>query len=615
MAISGSVTKEQGGLRGWQAALTADNLLRGLLLALAALAILITRHYGESWDELKFYKYADEALQAYVTWPTEGSIPLTGNTYDNYGPVYVMAVALVARGLEKIIPWTESDLRHLLYFLTFLAGVWAFYRIGKRWLSPAAALGATLLMLTQPVLWGHAFMSPKDIPFLSLFLLALDAGLRAFEREGEHSVGRSTRSLILFTVAWLLGIAVLFGGTAIFHGWLETAVRAAAAGQDNLLARLASDIRQVAPEVYITKYFVLFLRLRAAAFILSTIGLFLLYLRRSPGTLARMRHFVLPGILLGLTVCVRVLGPLVGLLVALFALQKHGRKAIPALAIYAGIAIAAMYATWPYLWPDPVGHFIESIVVMAKYPWQGQVLYNGVMYDSTAIPRSYLPVLLGIQMTEPIWILFLAGLGLTLWQASRRKPGSAQMLWLTALWFLLPAAGFIALRSPLYDNFRQVFFILPPVFLMAGAVFDLIQKPIWRAALIALCLVPGLVAGLRLHPYEYIYYNGFIGREAGAFRRFELDYWGTSYREAAGWLNEHAPANASLWVEGPSHLLGIYLRPDLKLFSSYEAATADHYDYIVSTTRYDLDLRSYPQAPVIYTVERGGAPLTVIKQP
>jgi hypothetical protein len=274
-----------------------------------------------------------------------------------------------------------------------------------------------------------------------------------------------------------------------------------------------------------------------------------------------------------------------------------------------------MYATWPYLWPDPFGHFMESIVVMARYPWQGQVLFDGTLYNSTGIPRTYLPVLLGIQITEPVWILFAAGLGLTLWEAAHRQARSAQLLWLAVLWFILPVAGFIALRSPLYDNFRQIFFILPPVFLLAGALFEKIKAPFLRTALMLLCIAPGIITGFRLHPYEYIYYNRFIGGEAGAFRRFELDYWGTSYREAAGWINEHASPNAPIWVDGPSHLLGIYLRPDIKLYSSYEAERAEQYDYTVSTSRYDLDLRSYPEARIVHSIERDGAVLTVIKKP
>ena len=84
-----------------------NRLLLISFLVLAILGILITRQYGESWDELKFYKYADLSLQAYGTWPTTGTVPEFGNTYDNYGPAYVMLVALGAR------PAIRPALEHL----------------------------------------------------------------------------------------------------------------------------------------------------------------------------------------------------------------------------------------------------------------------------------------------------------------------------------------------------------------------------------------------------------------------------------------------------------------------------------------------------------------------
>jgi len=175
--------------------------------------------------------------------------------------------------------------------------------------------------------------------------------------------------------------------------------------------------------------------------------------------------------------------------------------------------------------------------------------------------------------------------------------------------------GFILSRTPLYDNFRQIFFILPPVFLMAGVVFEKVRQRIWQIVLIVLVVLPGLVGILRLHPYEYIYYNSFAGGEKGAFRRFELDYWGTSYREAADWLNENAPPDANVWVDGPANLLDLYLREDLHMYSTYEVERAEHYDYVVATIRYDLDLTSYPEAEIVYRIERGGGLLAVIKKP
>jgi hypothetical protein len=118
-----------------------------------------------------------------------------------------------------------------------------------------------------------------------------------------------------------------------------------------------------------------------------------------------------------------------------------------------------------------------------------------------------------------------------------------------------------------------------------------------------------------LHPYEYIYYNRFIGGVDGAANRFELDYWGTSYREAAEYVNQVAPPNATVWLEGPAALFQLYAREDLKTYSTNEAERADHYDYVVATTRYNLDETAYPDAEIIYEIKRGNAVLTVIKKP
>ncbi|HVN14658.1 MAG TPA: hypothetical protein VMT73_02870 [Anaerolineales bacterium] len=595
-----------------------ESILPVVFIAVAIFGIFITRQYGESWDVLKFYKYADSALASYATWPLTGNIPIIGNTYDNYGPAYVMFVSLGARALGAFIPWINSDLRHLIYWFTYLVGIWAFYELAKRWLSQTGAIGATLLFATQPLFWGHAFISPKDIPFLTFFLLSLVFGFKMVDSLEPLSTDsltlRTIQNLVLLTSLWLLFIFIFFGGTQIFYAMLENAVRAAAAGQPNLISRIASDIHKVRPEVYIQKYFTLFIQVRAILFWLSTAILGWVYFRVLPTAFRFLAKLTPAAIFLGLTICIRVLGPLAGLIIIIYAVYKKGKSSVPALLTYVFIAVIAMYATWPYLWPDPIGHFVESVIVMAKYPWQGQVLFDGKQYASTAIPRSYLPVLLGIQLTEPVWILFAAGLAVTIFGAVKKRANDLQTLALTLVWFLFPLAGFITLRSPLYDNFRQIFFILPPIFLMAGAAFEKIKRPALQISLIVLVLLPGVVDGIRLHPYEYIYYNRFIGGVPGAFRRFELDYWGTSYREAADWLNTRAPDHATVWIEGPAHLFQLYVRRDLKTYSTDESERADHYDYIVATSRYNLDQTSYPDAEVIHAITREGAILTVIKQ-
>ncbi len=583
-----------------------------IFLLIAILGVLVTRQYGESWDELQFFKYADRDIAAYSAWPRTGQIELTGNTYDNYGPAFVMAVEVGAKLLQPIFQWSVSDLRHLLYFITYLVGIWAFYTLAKRWLSQIPAIGATLLFATQPLFWGHAFISPKDIPFLTFFLLSLEFGFRMVDKLTD--VPQPKKSLLVLTALWLAAVFGIFIATPFIYAWIDNLVRAAAAGQTNIISVIASNIHKVKPEIYIQKYFVFFLWARSFFFLLSTFIIFWLW-RKVPSAFRFLLTILPAAILLGVTTSTRVLGPFVALFVVYYAFRRHGKKAIPALAVYAVVAIVVAYLTWPYLWLNPVGHFIESVRVMSEYPWKGQVLFNGVNYPSTGLPVSYLPVLLGIQLTEPVWFLFAAGLAATVYGSMKKRMESRALLALTLVWFVLPLVGFIVTRSPLYDNFRQIFFILPPVFFMAGAAFEKMKRPVFQISLIVLCLLPGVIDGVRLHPYEYIYYNRFIGGEQGAFRKFEMDYWGTSYREAAQWVDGNAPLKATVWIEGPAHLFQAYVRRDLKTYSSYEAARADHYDYDIALTRYNLDLTSYPNAKIIHVIERDGALLTVIKQP
>ena len=600
-----------------------------LLLLSLFIGIFTLTDYGESWDELKLYDYAADSLEAYKTWFQHGTIPVTGDKFENYGPVFVMSTRIITKTFEKVVlSVQEVDMQHFVYFLTFLLGVWSFYQLTVRWMSQNAAFGATLLFMTQPVFWGHAFINPKDIPLLAFFLLSVYLGLRMHDsllREEADSASfsqawrglspRSRRLLWITTLLWLLLMIALFGSTSIVHQWIDQAVRAAANGTPSLLTQIVPRIQRVAPDIYIEKFFVLFLRGRAITFLLITVALLWLYRRQFPVALVILRRILPAGIILGLTVSIRIFGIWAGVLVAGYFLWKSGRNAWLLLSIYALTAILTMYLTWPYLWPDPIGHFWETVRIMSQHPWPGTVLFNGATYPANDLPASYMPLLLAIQLTEPVWFLFLAGLAAAVFGVLRMHVEQRELLVLTLAWFLLPLVTFVILRPTLYDNFRQTFFIVPPIFFMAGLAFDQIHRPFLQAALIALTIFPGLVAGIRLHPYEYVYYNQFFGGVHAAVDRFELEYWATSYREAAHEVNHIAPPNANVWVDGPAHLFNRFARPDLHIYSPQEQERADHYDVVVTLARYNLEKTSFPEAPIVYRVTREGAVFAVIREP
>jgi hypothetical protein len=332
-----------------------------------------------------------------------------------------------------------------------------------------------------------------------------------------------------------------------------------------------------------------------------------------------MLSIIFPAVLLGFTTSIRILGPFAGLIVAAYGLRTQGKKSISGLVIYAIIGIMVMYLTWPYLWENPLGHFVESLKLMSSYPWNGQVLFDGQRYASTGLPYSYLPGLLAIQLTEPIWPLFLIGFVITIIKYRDNKTDETYnkrtFFELIILWFFIPILGFIIFRPSLYDNFRQIFFIMPPIFLMAGVALSKIKQPVWQVALVVLVLLPGIVAGTQLYPYEYIYYNRFIGGINGAYERFELDYWGTSYREAADYVNKIAPPNASVWVEGPAHLFGPFARVDLKVLDAFDPSLTGKEYYVVILARHNLEKIIAPDAKTIYTVAVDSVPLTIIKKP
>ena len=165
--------------------------------------------------------------------------------------------------------------------------------------------------------------------------------------------GRTRRQLIAATIFWLASTILLFGATPLIHQWIDHAIRAAARGEPSLLPLIATRIHRIAPEIYIEKFFVLFLRVRTFYFLLIT-GVLIWLFRRNFSAALRILRIILPaGIVLGLAVSIRIFGVWAGVLVAGYILWKSGWKAWLLLTTYAWIAILAMYLTWPYLWPDP----------------------------------------------------------------------------------------------------------------------------------------------------------------------------------------------------------------------------------------------------------------------
>jgi len=123
-----------------------------------------------------------------------------------------------------------------------------------------------------------------------------------------------------------------------------------------------------------------------------------------------------------------------------------------------------------------------------------------------------------------------------------------------------------------------------------------------------------LPSSIYLHPYQYIYYNSFVGGVDGAFRRFELDYWLTSMHELTTWANENTENGAKIVVKAAPYFMAQQLRSDLSVnkFRTSTDAVDDEYDYAILTSRWNAD-EYYPNASVRAIVQKDGATLGVVK--
>jgi hypothetical protein len=209
-------------------------------------------------------------------------------------------------------------------------------------------------------------------------------------------------------------------------------------------------------------------------------------------------------------------------------------------------------------------------------------------------------------------------LGVFIWQLFTQKI-KVDLILYVGLGFLIPFLGFVFLRPPLYENFRQLLFLIPAMFLIGAfsleILFAKIQRNWLRRLIVILFVIPSLIFLVKLHPYQYIYYNSLIGGVDGAFRRFELDYWYTSYSEFTSWVNENADDGAVIVARVAHKLIIPQVRPDLQVVKIGSSAFEDDesYDYAILTTRWNAD-KYYPQAEIIDSVEREGGILGVLKR-
>ncbi|HVN53882.1 MAG TPA: hypothetical protein VMT46_06085 [Anaerolineaceae bacterium] len=664
----------------------------GFLIALILLVFLVlgmfeVTRYGKSWDEQFRIQYAQDSLSAYRG--------VVHNLTDEKGPFYGMVAFSGALGLSQLVPgWRFIDGWHFMTYLAFIGGVYFFYRLSRRWLDWIPALSTTLLFSTQPVIWGHAFINPKDIPFMAFFLATVCLGLEMvdyFCPRGEAPL-MQTRGTDQIAAKWIgasrrlkasamaiglgsLGLIILLpliqNGVASLVSSAYNARSSGAAGW--LFSQIARNAATIPASAYIHKaqtqvtFFatlawfglllgllivvrkILFPEIRPSLSLTSgwkEMGVQFsgLWFRiRDWAQQGRLNRKTVPGgvyawlsevpgnfILLpvGLAGCffgfstgIRTLGIASAAMVGIYFFCKSPRKAAPVLLAYLVIGVLVTYLLWPYLWKEPLAHYLTALSKSANFGKKSSfVTFAGMQVSTADMPASYLPTLLSLQFTEPALALICIGVvvgAIYIWKRASLRLD----LFLFMAWFAAPFIAAIVLHSSVYNNFRQFLFAIPPLFILGGLAFQILfdflnalNRKILFGVIVIAALLPGLYWSWQLHPYEYIYYNSLTGGVQRAYRYYDLDYWATSMREDIEYLNRTAPRDATIYLQSNDmiYIAKEYARADFSLISNLPGNEPAPFYTALLSENYN-DRTAFPDSEILYSVKREGAVLSVVK--
>lgn len=210
-----------------------------------------------------------------------------------------------------------------------------------------------------------------------------------------------------------------------------------------------------------------------------------------------------------------------------------------------------LYMSWPFLWENPIGNFSTAFKNMAQFRWKGDVLFAGQILPSDLIPWYYISIWFLIQ--TPVLYLLIGFLSLLIFGKKMLinyktffNDDKHLFFIFFAICFFVPLTVVIILKSTLYDGWRQMFFIYVPFLMMIVFSIDYLAKIKYGKSLYYLLSLYFVVVAIQMyqyHPYQHVYFNEFVslGSNSKMETLFELDYWGTSYKEQLEYLDRRFP--------------------------------------------------------------------------
>ncbi len=180
--------------------------------AIAALALFAIVGAATMDDYGTFVDEADQRATGYASFNyILGDADALREGHDRF---YGVAVELPLVAVERLLRLEDSRaiylVRRLFTHAFFLVGGFFAWLLARRLFgNDLVALFAMLIFLLHPRIYAHSFFNTKDLPFLSMFMVALHLVHRAFRRDAAGAFALCGVAVALLTNIRIMGAMLL----------------------------------------------------------------------------------------------------------------------------------------------------------------------------------------------------------------------------------------------------------------------------------------------------------------------------------------------------------------------------------------------------------------------
>ena len=359
----------------------------------------------------------------------------------------------------------------------------------------------------------------------------------------------------------------------------------------------------------------------------------------------RARDIAAFGLLAGIALGMRVLGLLVltyvGFAIAIYLPQAgpgddgHTRwrfaiesflRTLPALVP----AYVIMIFAWPWAALAPLNP-IRGLLAFSEFHYDIRTILAGQVYDMADVPRLYVPIYILIRV--PLLTLFGAAFAmmsalLPYRSAASTRPQRKDISFLS-ITVIFPLACQVIAHGPAFTGLRHFLFVVPPLAALAGIGLDKALTILAMRgrlllsgglAFVTACFLCNATTLVRLHPYEYLFYNAAVGGLAGASRRYDLDYWFNSMPEAINKLEAYLRRSAPADPNWQARVYSVAVCGERPSFEKTVTLPQLHWDFMPTWEQSDFFIAPTQMncdgdldGKVVATVERLGVVIAYVK--